>query len=194
MSPRSRWQAQLRAGRVDNGDHQGGAITRSFHRRIERGLARTWGRWWWLALIAVVGALAVTGCGSDPSPQGLAPGQAQALQQRLEEARAAAARRDAAGTGTALRAFRRDLTLLARQGALSPAQAERLRAGARQAEARAAVELAPPPSPPPVPDVRATSPPAAGADPAQPGRGHDKGKGKGEGKGEGDDDEDQDDD
>ena len=136
---------------------------------------------------ALLVALALTGCGSSAGEQ-LERRDSAALRRDLSQARTAATAGDRGTAADALRAFRIKVAKLRRAGRLDPALADQLRAGARQAEARVALEVAAPPTTEAPSAEQAPAPPAAAprTDKPQPG----KGNGRGRGTKEEDDDDD----
>jgi hypothetical protein len=147
------------------------------------------------AVLAAVLAAAVGGCGSSQEKEPLAPGDAVALTRLLADAREAGAQDDPDGTRAALREFRRKVRALERGGRIDALDAEALREGARQAEARVSADV----DTPPLPIEPAPAPaPAEPAPPPEPpgkekGPKKDKGGDKGGGKDEDDEEGDGDD-
>ena len=125
------------------------------------------------------------GCGDD----GLSASRRSQLAARVDQARAAAGKRDADGVRRALAAFRATVRVARDRGDISAEDADRLLAGALQASRRARQEITPQPAPTPAATatVAPAPAPAAPAKPEKPkGHGNSKG-GKGKGKGKGDD-------
>ena len=129
-----------------------------------------------MVLAAVLGT-ALGGCGSSPEKEPLAPADAVALTRLLADAREAGAQDDPGGTRAALREFRQKVRDLERRGRIDPLDAEALREGARQAEARVSADVETPPVP-----VEPAPEPAEPAAPPEP-PGEERGRGEEEGKG-----------
>ncbi|MEO8690030.1 MAG: hypothetical protein ABI611_17670 [Solirubrobacteraceae bacterium] len=119
--------------------------------------------------------LAAAGCGGG----GLSGTQRDQLAARVDQAREAAAARDADGVRRALVAFRASVRAARDRDEISSDDAGRLLTGALQASRRVRAEITPAPTP-------ATPAPAATVAPAPPAHGKkpkkDKGKAKGHGK------------
>jgi hypothetical protein len=107
----------------------------------------------------VIAASVLAACGSSNEP-GLSSSQAASLRDYLADARGAAAEGNPESASTALRAFREEVTELAGEAALDRADADRLREGAEQAEARVAAELTTAPEASQQAPPRAVSPPS----------------------------------
>ena len=144
-------------------------------------------------LLTAVLAVTTGGCGSSPEKEPLAPGDAVALSRLLADAREAGAQDDPDGTRTALREFRQKVRDLERRGRIDSLDAEALREGARQAEARVNADVDTPPLPVEPAPAPAPAEPVAPPEPPGPGKGEKKGKGYDKGRGgkedEGDDDD-----
>jgi hypothetical protein len=134
------------------------------------------------AAIALATLVVAAGCGGG---EGLSDTHRERLAARVQQARTAAEGRDAGGALRALTSFRANVRAAARRGELSKQDADRLLAGALQAQRRVRAEITPEPTPAPAPLPTATATaapappaPARGKKPKDKGKGHDKG-GKG---------------
>ena len=131
--------------------------------------------------VALFVVIALTGCGASGGEQ-LESGDSAALRRELSRVRTAATAGDRDAAAGALRAFRIRVAKLRRAERLDRALADQLRAGARQAETRVALEVAAAPAPggavepPPAPAPAAEQAPRA--DKPAPGKGNGKGRGR----------------
>jgi hypothetical protein len=131
--------------------------------------------------IAILMAIASAGCGAS-SHSGLSSADAARLRSDIASARTAAARHQASQAASSLVALRQQVSRLADQHKLTPAQARALETGAEQAQARVALDVkqAPTPATPtpttaaPATPAPATPAPAAGPAPPGKAKGHDK--------------------
>jgi hypothetical protein len=136
------------------------------------------------ALIVVLAAVSLGGCGGDPA---LSPSSAEELKARVAVVRAAAAEQDRAAALEALDGMAGQVEDLEAGGSLAKADADAMRRGIGRARRRVRAEIAEP-TPEPTATPTAEPTPAATATPeppppAKPGKGKGKGEGKGKGKG-----------
>ena len=129
------------------------------------------------ALIVVLAAVAVGGCGGDPT---LSSSSAKELKAQVDAVREAASKGDRAAALEALDGMAGQVEDLESGGSLANADADALRRGIGRAKRRVRAEIA---EPTPAPTATAEPTPAATATPeppppAKPGKGKGKGKGK----------------
>ena len=133
----------------------------------------------WIVLLA---AVAIAGCGGDPT---LSASRADELHAQVAAVRDAAGKGDRAGALKTLDGLEAAVRDLEAGGSLAQADADALRRGIGRARRRVRAEIAEPtPEPTPVPTPAAT--PVPTATPAPPQDKHGKGKGRGKHEGGGD--------
>jgi len=140
----------------------------------------------WIVLLS---AVAIAGCGGDPT---LSASRSDELHAQVAAVREAAGKGDRAGALKSLDGLEAAVRDLEAGGSLARADADALRRGIGRARRRVRAEIAKP-TPAPTPTAEPTAEPTAapapeepeGQDGGEPGKGNDEAKGKGETEGKG---------